>query len=84
MGVHHLASFTYVKAVAPHDTTDNLTGALFIQNIGSAGTFVIRQDGGYGNVTVGLAQYDSMAVGQHWKGVMSTSLGAGVVLVAFR
>lgn len=84
MAVHHIASpFTYALAVTPSDTTDNLAGASFIMNTGTSGTFSVRQDASYGNITVGLNQYDTMAVGSHWKGIRSTSLGAGVTIVKF-
>lgn len=75
--------FSYSKAVTPSDTTDNIHGAMYIMNIGTAGVFTIRQSGSYGNVVHALAQYQSIRCGKNWKGVMSTSLGAGVSLLQF-
>ncbi len=76
--------FSYAVAVTPHDTTDNLANAIYIQNTGTAGAVPIRQLAAYGNVTVYLAQGQSMRVGRLWEGVMSTGLGAGVTIVKFQ
>ena len=84
MATHHQAqSFDGIKAITPHDSTDNLKGVLFIQNTGTDGAFTIRQTTGYGNVAAYLKQGDSMMVGRAWRGVMVTSLGAGVTIVGF-
>lgn len=89
-------SFNYGVAVTPSDTTANILNARFLQNIGTAGVFTVRQDvavGGHeaafkaptaaATVVVYLGQGQTIECGASWVGVNTTSLGAGVSLVAY-
>jgi hypothetical protein len=82
MGPAQIFPFDHSAAVTPSDSTNNLYGALYIQNTGTAGAVPIRQNGGYANTTHWLNQGQIMNCGVKWAGVMSTGLGAGVTIVA--
>ena len=86
MAVHHIATpFDFHKAVTLHDTDDNLITpqrALFIANIGTSGSVMIRQ-GNHADAPVWLNQGESTWVGRDWRGAKSTGATAGLSLVAF-
>jgi len=94
MIVHPGSSTHYGVAITPHATTENILYARFLQNVGTAGSFVVRQDTGSGRaaakapstgatVTVYLAQGQTIECASSWVGVNAVGLGAGVSLVGY-
>lgn len=94
MIVHPGSSTHYGVAITPHATTLNILDARFLQNVGTAGSFVVRQDTGglgatavapstAGTVTVYLAQGQTIECASSWLGVNAIGLGAGVSLVGY-
>lgn len=75
--------FQFIKAITLSDVTDNLYGVRYLQNVGTAGKVVIRQQGTYGDVDIYLLTGQTIDTGQQWAGAKATGTGAGVDLRAF-
>ena len=87
-------SAQYGVAITPHATTLNIKDARFLQNVGTAGVFVVRQDvsstGAVGKaptaattVTVYLGQGQTIECAASWVGVNAIGMTAGVSLVGY-
>ena len=73
--------WTYAKAVAPSDTADNVSNALYLHNAGTSGLATVRFANG-AEVSLFFPQGVTQRGGR-WTRVKAAGLGPGVQLVAF-